>query len=141
MIKVVLDTNVVISGLLIPGSPPAKILDLWADSQVSVVISPPLVEEYLEVILRPKFAGLGMVHERQGLIEGLIDQQSSVLVVPEVTFHAVTTDPDDNLVLDCAVQGKTDFIVSGDSHLLELRELKGIPVVSPHELLDRLGNG
>lgn len=70
--KVVLDTNVIISGFLTREGPPATLIDLWAEGRITVVVSQPLIEEYLGVLVRPKFAKAGRPEERLRLLEELI---------------------------------------------------------------------
>jgi uncharacterized protein len=61
------------------------------------------------------------------------------IVVPTTTFNVITTDPPDNRILECAVAGKADLIVSGDNHLRRLKEYQGIPIVRPTDFLHTLG--
>ncbi|MCL6479791.1 MAG: putative toxin-antitoxin system toxin component, PIN family [Peptococcaceae bacterium] len=60
--KIVLDTNIVISGLLIPNGPPGRIVDLWVDNRLKVVLCQALIKEYFAVLLRPKFKKVGNSH-------------------------------------------------------------------------------
>lgn len=133
--KVVLDTNVVISGLLVPGGPPGKIIDLWTENRITVVLSQALIEEYLDVLLRPKFKRIGTLVERQDILVNLLELDNTVLINPKVSFAVVKDDPEDNRVLECAVEGMVDYIISGDEHLLALREFQGIPIVMPAEFM------
>ena len=55
------------------------------------------------------------------------------LVTPEMDLEAVEDDPDDDKILECAVAGNADYIVSGDSHLLDIEEYRGVEIVSPDE--------
>ena len=59
----------------------------------------------------------------------------SELVTPEMDLEAIEDDPDDDKVLECAVAGNADYIVSGDSHLLDIEEYRGVEIVSPDEFL------
>jgi putative PIN family toxin of toxin-antitoxin system len=131
--RVVLDTNVLISGLLIPGGPPGKIVDLWIENKFTVVVSQALIEEFFYVLLRPKFKRVGTIIERQDLLMGLLEMENSIFVFPGVRLHVIEEDPTDNHVLECALEGKAQYIISGDTHLLALKEFQGIPIVSPSE--------
>ena len=133
--RVVLDTNVLISGLLIPGGPPGKIVDLWTENKITVIVSQALIEEFFDVLLRPKFKRAGTVIERQDLLMGLLEMENSVFVFPGVRLHVVEEDPADNHVLECALEGKVQYVISGDTHLLALKEFQGIPIVSPAEFI------
>jgi putative PIN family toxin of toxin-antitoxin system len=136
--RVVLDTNVIISGLLFSGGPPGKVLDLWIDDRILVVLSQELIEECLEVISRPKFKRAGTPFERQELLINLFEIGGTVFVNPKHSLDVIKDDPDDNRFLECAVEGRAEYIVSGDDHLLALREYQGIPIVSPADFLQRL---
>lgn len=136
--KVVLDTNVVISGLLVPVGPPGKIIDLWADGKIDVVVSPAVITEYMEVFLRPKFAKAGTVEERQQLLEGFINLANTILVFPDIEIDIINADPSDNRFLECARTGETDCIISGDSHLLALKEYEEIPIITPGQFLEMI---
>ncbi|WP_338835682.1 putative toxin-antitoxin system toxin component, PIN family [Neomoorella thermoacetica] len=136
--KVVLDTNVVISGLLVPVGPPGRIIDLWADGKIDVVVSPAVITEYMEVFLRPKFAKAGTMEERQQLLEGFINLANTILVLPDIEIDIINADPSDNHFLECARTGETDCIISGDSHLLALKEYEEIPIITPGQFLEMI---
>ena len=131
--KVTLDTNIVISGLISLDGPPARVLDMWVEGRISVCVSPALVEETLSVITRPKFKSLGTVDERQAIITGLFEHAD--IVLPSTIITVIENDDADNRVLECAVSGGVDVIVSGDSHLLDLGTYEGISIVTPAEFL------
>ncbi|MDQ0285599.1 putative PIN family toxin of toxin-antitoxin system [Desulfofundulus luciae] len=133
--RVVLDTNVIISGIFVPNGPPGMIVDFWAKGKLTVVISQSLLEEYLEVLLRPKFNKVGTINERQGILEQFLDLENTVLVSPDFQLNVIENDPDDNRVLECALEGGVQYIVSGDEHLLALKEFQGIIIVSPAEFV------
>ncbi|MEW8959264.1 MAG: putative toxin-antitoxin system toxin component, PIN family [Moorella sp. (in: firmicutes)] len=139
--KVVLDTNVVISGMLAPVGPPGKIVDLWADGKIEVVVSPAVITEYMGVFLRPKFAKVGTVEERQQLLEGFINLENTILVLPDVEVNAINADPSDNRFLECAKTGETNSLISGDSHLLALEEYEGIPIITPGQFIETFSLG
>lgn len=136
--KVVLVTNVVISGLLVPEGPPGRIIDLWADGKIDVVVSPAVITEYMEVFLRPKFAKAGTMEERQQLLEGFINLANTILVLPDIEIDIINADPSDNRFLECARTGETDCIISGDSHLLALKEYEEIPIITPGQFLEMI---
>lgn len=128
---VVLDTNVIISGLLSSGGPPAQILDLWEAGAFDVAISAPLLEELkraLDYKQVKKYLKLA-----PGEINALLGQWStiSIYVEPEAELDVVEEDPDDNRVLECAIAAEANYIISGDKHLLDLGEYQGIEVLPP----------
>ncbi|MGA9366233.1 MAG: putative toxin-antitoxin system toxin component, PIN family, partial [Steroidobacteraceae bacterium] len=128
--RIVADTNTVLSGLLWQG-PPRRLLDLARarERKVSLYTSVTLLAELAEVIARDKFAervraaGLSaaeLVQDYERLAE---------VVTPETLPAPVSRDPDDDHVLACAVAAKAELIVSGDKrHLLVLGEYQGIPI-------------
>jgi len=123
--RAVLDTNVIVSGLGWPG-PPAAILDAALDGRLVLVSSPPLLAELRRVLGYPKLA---KVIEEGTRLADLIEA-SSVVVLPAHVF-AVVADESDNRILEAAVQGAADYVVSGDAHLLGLGSFQGILVMAP----------
>ena len=129
--RVVLDTNVIISGIFFSG-PPAEILQAWRDSLFQIVLSPQIMEEYRDVVesLAKKYPGIG--------IQPIIDL---ILVHGEMVFtndslESVCDDPDDDKFIECAIAGNCAIIVSGDKHLLRVSGHKGITVLKPKEFVD-----
>jgi len=127
--RLVLDTNVLISGLLF-GGPPRALLQLALEGEVGLAMSAPLVAE-LERVLKAKFP------ERLRAIRDTLQALSEFtkLVVPREQVEAIPEDPSDNRVLECAVSAHADAIVSGDRHLLALKAFRGIPIRSPQAFL------
>ncbi len=123
--RVVLDTNVIVSSFW--GGNPRQILENWKAGRLILLISLPILEEYLAVLARLGFT------EKELKEEGLLFLQSpfTTLVHPSRHFAAIPQDPSDNPFLDCAIEGKADVIVSGDKHLLTLKNFKNIPIVTP----------
>lgn len=136
--KVVIDTNVLISGLLSSAGSPAYIIDLWVSNKFTVFITSEILEEYLSVILRPKLTSIGSSNERYNLVSALIDLDNTIMINPEFKIKTVIDNPDDNVEnLECAVEAKSDAIISGDDHLLNLAEFEGIPILKPIDFLQR----
>lgn len=134
MIRVVLDTNVFISALLVPDSLPARILELVLSGQLLLVVSPGIVREIGLVLQYPKVKKSLKTHR---LSEAEVaDAILKILKIATITSGAeiasgVSPDPGDDMVLSCAVEGKADFIVSGDRDLTELEDYQGIRIVTP----------
>ena len=136
--RIVADTNTVLSGLLWQG-PPRRLLDLARERKVSLCTSLTLVAELAEVIARDKFAervraaGLSaaeLVQDYERLAE---------VVTPEPLPIPVSRDPDDDHVLACALAAKAELIVSGDKrHLLVLGQYQGIPIRTAADALSTL---
>ena len=132
MIRIVIDTNVYISALMFGGLP-GSLLGLVFLQCFVTLISPALLHE-LDEKLRSKFE---VSPEDAGTILEKITGAAEV-VQPEETLHVVKEDPDDNRVLECAVMGHADYIVTGDRHLLRLAEYRGIKVLRVREFLDSI---
>ena len=132
--KVVFDTNVVASASFWRGAP-FDCLAAWAQGRCVAVVSSNLLAEYHETVgeLRLDYPGRKCVEWVAALTE------SAELVFPVERAAGATPDPDDEMVLECALAVEADFIVSGDKkHLLALRQFQDIPIVSPAEFLRRL---
>ena len=132
MQRVVLDTNIIISSAL--GGALVFVLEKWDEGKFTVVVTTDVVSEYFAVLNRPKF-GL-----KQETIDRIIHYiyQFSEFVVPEEQIRFIEDDPKDDKFLEAAIAGKVDFIVSGDNHLLALKEFRSIPILSGREFLERL---
>ena len=133
--RVVLDTNVIVSAYLTPLGTPAQILAAWRAGRFELVVSEALLAEYEEVLSRPRLRdrhGLA-VHEVARLMAGF--RFLALLVQPEVVPAVVAEDPDDDHVLAAAVAGAADVIVTGDPHLARLRAHRGIRILAPAAFL------
>lgn len=130
-VEAVLDTNVLVSSALSNGKP-FEILSLAEDGEYISVTSPAIVGELRDVLKR----------DRLPFDDDQVDELSvkvlsiSRVIDPEITVEVVEDDPDDNKIVECALAGDVDYIVSGDSHLLDLEQHQGIEVLSPNEFLE-----
>ncbi|MEK7510045.1 MAG: putative toxin-antitoxin system toxin component, PIN family [Patescibacteria group bacterium] len=130
MLRVVLDTNVYISAILTSGKP-RDVLELGRKRKIRLLISGAILQE-IERVLRLKIE-----KPAQEIARILISlQMVSEFVSPQKTISKIKSDPPDNRILECAHEGKADYIVSGDTkHLLPLKKYKNIGIVSPAEFL------
>jgi putative PIN family toxin of toxin-antitoxin system len=130
--KIVLDTNVFISGIFFSG-PPSRILKAWAEQRLQIVLSHQILEEYQRVAqeLASKFQAIDITP----FIE-LVTIHGKFVDASDISI-AVCEDPDDNKFIECAVAGHCGTIVSGDRHLLKLSGYEGIAVLSPRNFLDK----
>lgn len=132
MILVVADTNVFISALMFGGLP-GSFLDLAFMRSFLLVTSPALLEE-LDEKLRLKFE---VSQDDADLIRGRLEAVAFV-VKPDMILDVVAEDPDDNRVLECAVAGKADYIVSGDRHLQKLGSYRGVPILTVRQFMEAI---
>ncbi|OFW29831.1 MAG: putative toxin-antitoxin system toxin component, PIN family [Acidobacteria bacterium RIFCSPLOWO2_02_FULL_65_29] len=136
--RLVLDTNAALSGLLWDGNP-GKLIDAAQAGSLILCASASLLAELQGVLGREKFAKHLQV---RGLTATQIFEGYAALitvVVPAIIPAAIIDDPDDDAVLACAVAAKADLVVSGDPHLVKLVQYEGIPIVAPAEAVERLG--
>jgi putative PIN family toxin of toxin-antitoxin system len=126
--RIVLDTNVLISGIFFRG-PSYRILQAWKAKKVQFVISPEIYSEYSRVaeIISKKYQGID-ISEILNLI-AIYSEISQSYNLPE----PVCEDPDDDKFIACAISNKVRYIVSGDKHLLKLSGYQGIKVIKPQE--------
>jgi uncharacterized protein len=133
--RAVADTNVVISGLLWRGAP-RGVLDLARAGRVDLFTSPSLLLELGEVLQRKKFSR--RLAAAEVTVEDLVLGYAALATVirPPSIGRVVEDDPDDDAVLACAVAARADVIISGDRHLLNLREFRGMPILVPSRFLE-----
>jgi putative PIN family toxin of toxin-antitoxin system len=131
--RVIADTNVFISALVFGGLP-GIFLDLALRRRFTLVTSMVILDE-LDEKLRGKFA----ISERDALTIRAKLEGNADMADPNFELNAVPDDPDDNRILECAVAGKADFIVSGDRHLLRIESYDGITIVSVRRFLESAG--
>ncbi len=144
MLKVVLDTNVFVSSLLVKAGPPAQVLAAWRARSYLLIVSPALVGEVRATLEYPRIRRKYAITAED--VQELVDLFGhDALLVPgddEATLRAVQgavpDDPDDETILACALESGADLIVSGDRHLLGLGTFRGVPVLSVREFLERL---
>ena len=130
--RIVLDTNVFISGIFFSG-PPSQILKAWGNQSFQMVLSQQILDEYQRVAedLSSKFPTIDILP-----------------IIELVTIHgqfinthgfdiAVCEDPDDDKFIECAVASKCKTIVSGDKHILKLTGYQGITVLNPRNFVDK----
>ena len=129
--KVVLDTNVFVSGVFF-GGPPYEILEAWRDGKIQLLLSPAILEEYQRVMrkLAVQFPEI----EVEALIDFIIVH--SEIILPAPLPPVIQTDPSDDKFLECGVAGEATCIVTGDKHLLKLLSFKGVSILKPREFVE-----
>lgn len=134
--RVVIDTNVLLSGLLWHGAP-HTLLNHVRNGIAELVMSQALLDELTEVIARPKFATiLARTTRTPERILSEMQILADIIVAPALPVP-VCRDPDDDTVLACAQAARADFIVSGDDDLLILKEFQNIPIITPAQAIQR----
>ena len=130
MPRVVADTNVYISALNFAGTAD-EVLALGRAGVIELFISPPILEEIEGVLLRKFRWTAPRVREAARGIRNFAE-----LVASDESVNVVRDDEPDNRILDCAIAGSADVIVTGDQHLLKLKRFRNTMIVSPREFLD-----
>jgi uncharacterized protein len=132
--RAVLDTNVLVSAFT---RPHGRVAPLWRAGQARryrLLLSPAIVREVARV-LREDF-----LWEESRIIQQVKRlSKKGELVIPRITIEVIHDDPADNRILECAIAGHADVIVSGDRHLRKLKSYRGIPIVRPVDFRRTLG--
>lgn len=133
--RIVLDTNVLISALAFPGSKPDQVLGRIRRGEMELFISPFILSE-LDRVLREKFRfGKKEARARVNAIRPI-----ARLVQPAERITVITANDDDNRILECALAAQAEFLVTGDQqHLLPLKSYRGTKIITPADFLDLLG--
>ncbi len=139
--RIVLDTNIIVSCYLTPHGRVARIVDLWEQGAFDLLTSEVILKEYVRVLHYPR---LRPVHRLTDAKLAEIEEsfrEFTELVEPDETPAVVADDPDDDHSLARADSGAADCLVTGDPHLLKLGSYKGMPILSPADFLTRFFPG
>ena len=128
---VVLDTNVLISSIFWEKGNSHKIVDIAIEQKITNFTSPEMLNE-LARVLRQKFKQTEEYIESQ---LALIANYSQI-IEPKIKANVVPEDAKDNMIIECALSADADYIITGDKHLLKLKEYKGIKILAPKEFLE-----
>ena len=139
MQRVVLDTNVIVSGLLSRKGAPAQVLDAWRERRFLLVASPAIVAEVSAALHYPHIRHKYVLVEADNQeILALLEHDALLVPGNSDVAGSVPLDAKDEMFLACAVDGQVDMIVSGDHHLLELGAYRDIPIITVRQFLERL---
>ncbi|MGR3309480.1 MAG: putative toxin-antitoxin system toxin component, PIN family [Candidatus Brocadiales bacterium] len=136
MHRVVIDTNVLVSGIIQKSGFPYKVVKSWERGNLILITSLTMIEEAKKVLNYPK------IKEKFSLEKDEIKQtilnlvRHSTLIDNPPVLDVIKEDPEDNKVLSAAIEGRADYIVSGDSHLLDLKSYKGVEVITPRKFCE-----
>ena len=137
--KAVLDTNVLISGIFWDGSP-AEIIRKAERGEISIVLYWFILDELEEVLKRPYFEEkFGNMDNKIKEIYVKLIQISENPITTDGDIDVIKEDPSDNRILECAVKGGVDYLVSGDKHLLELSKYEHIEILDSKKFLEKIG--
>jgi len=129
--KVVIDTNVFVSSFF--GGKPREIIDLWKIGEITLCLSPPIIEEYVSVLKR---LGLDADEDLARLLDLFAQGHHIIFAAKTPSLKVVRADPADDKFIECAVALKAEAIVTGDKSLLAVGNYRGIKILSPGEFLN-----
>ncbi|MDO8749013.1 MAG: putative toxin-antitoxin system toxin component, PIN family [Candidatus Omnitrophota bacterium] len=133
MLKVVIDTNVFISGVLVEAGNPSLVIKAWKRARkYQLFITEEIIQESLKVMRRLN-VDPGIIADWDKVI-----RKNAISVVPARKIKVIKEDPSDNKFLECAIEAQADYIISGDKHLKKLVEFEGIKIIDVRKFLDIL---
>jgi putative PIN family toxin of toxin-antitoxin system len=135
MLKILLDTNVLISALIKSGKPRELIFELIR-KRAQLILSRNILEEFVEVVNDPNIRKYVDEDDMIGFLRAIGSMAKIIRV--KSNFKIVKQDPDDDTILRTAYDGKADYIVSGDDHLLAIKRFREIKIVTVSEMLEIL---
>ncbi len=139
MLRVVLDTNVIVSALIVKVGKPAQIVAYARDGKFILMLSQDILREARGIFHR-KHIQKRFHPSEEGIEEFLTALRDSGTLIPvQHIENVIPNDPPDNLVLACAVEGNADYLVSGNKHFLKLKQHRNIQMVTPAQFLEILG--
>ncbi len=141
MLRVVFDTNLFVSSLLVKQGLSAQALSAWRDRRFLLVTSPAIMDEIASTMRYERIRRKYNITDAD--VEQLLDLLATdALVVPGAADAggSVPDDPDDEIILACALDGQADLVASGDKHLLALGDFQGIPILTVRQFLDQLAD-
>jgi putative PIN family toxin of toxin-antitoxin system len=138
MLRAVLDTHQFISSLAFKRGHQAALLEAWKERRYLLLTSKFILAEIKRVFEYPKIAK--KYNLRNSDLETLFDllEHDAVMVPGLVKVDIIKEDPEDNFILACAIEGKADYLVSGDRHLLKLQQYEGTRIVTAAEFLKEI---
>ena len=133
MFKLVVDTNIVVSALLKPDSLPDLIINMILNSTFTLCLSEDIFNEYQGVLGREKFKELNQEKTRRLLSK---IKKNAKFVIPSVSVDAIKRDPEDNKFLECALESKADYLITGNITHFSFKKFRNTFIVTPRDFLD-----
>lgn len=137
VVRLVLDTNILVSSLIRKHTPPYLLYRAWRQQRFDLLTSPHQLSEIEDVLARPRLQKYVSQQESQEIVRGLRTEAEQVDA--DRIEAAYSPDPDDNRILAIAIAGQADYVVSGDrADMLSLEEVEGIPIITARQAVDIL---
>jgi len=133
MFKLFVDTNIVVSALLKQDSLPDLIINMILNKNFTLCLSEDIFNEYQEVLGRGKFKGLNQVKTRRLLLK---IKKDAKFVKPRVSVDVIKRDPEDNKFLECALEAKADYLITGNTKHFSFKKFRNTFIVTPRDFLD-----
>lgn len=131
MLKVVIDTNVFISGVLVETGNPSLVIKAWKRAhKYQLFITEEIIQEVLKVMHRLN-VNADIIADWDKVI-----RKNAISVIAARKIEVIKEDPSDNKFLECAIEAQADYIISGDKHLKKLVEFEGIKIIDVRKFLD-----
>ena len=129
--RIVIDTNVLVSAFLSPHDAPAQVFRQYELDAFDLLVSEPILTEYQQALNYPKVQAYHQLSHTE--VATAIEEfgRAAIVVTPQVSVHPKLADKDDIKFFDCAVAGEAEYIVSGDRLVQGVGAYKGIQVLSP----------
>jgi uncharacterized protein len=136
-VRLVLDTNILVSSLIRKDTPPYLLYRAWRRQRFELLTSVYQLTEVEAVLARPRLQKYVFPEEAQAMIQGL--RTETVQIDVAMSTISSSPDPDDNRILAIAIAGQADYVISGDrAHMLSLGEVDGIPIITARQAVDIL---
>jgi putative PIN family toxin of toxin-antitoxin system len=139
MLRIAIDTNVIVSGILSRKGAPAQLLIAWRERRFLLLTSSAIIAEVRMVLQYPHIRKKYPLSDDDVEHVIILLEHDALLVTGEAEVTgSIPDDPRDEMILACALDGKADVIVSGDHHLIDLESFRDIPIMTARQFLDQL---
>jgi putative PIN family toxin of toxin-antitoxin system len=132
VLRVTADTNIFVSAIVYRRGNPRRFLQMALAGEINLTVSQPILDEMADVLARKFDATQADIEEAKAIVA-----RAARTVTPAVTLDVIKEDPPDNRILECAVSGGSDYIVTGDKDLLRLKQYDSIRIVKVADFLAR----
>jgi len=137
VIRAVVDTNVLVSGIISHYGAPHQIVEAWRGREFALLTSALIIAEIVRVLRYPRLQQTYQLSEEDILLarDTLLND---ALILEDAYQVTRSLDPSDNMFLACALEGRADYLVTGDSHLAGIKYYHGVQIITPRQFLDVL---
>jgi putative PIN family toxin of toxin-antitoxin system len=134
MLRAVLDTNIIVSAIVSSGGSSHQILEAWRQDKFIFLTSEAIIAEVVRVLHYPHLSQKFQISEAD--IQAVVASLSTDAYLLEDLYEVQhSRDPDDDIFLGCSLEGKADYLVSGDTHLLEIKYYHGTQIVNSRDFI------